>query len=233
MKVNCRTITLTDAVIQVLDRVTCLGVVIDSQLTFADNVKKLAGSCFYQLRQLCAVRRSLTTDAATTLVHTLISSRVDYCNSVLYGMCEVYLRPLQSVLNAAARLITDKRKFDHITSTIRDDLHWLPVRQRIVFKLCSIVSKCLRRTAPSYLADLCTCVSATTALTRLRSSSHGDLIIPRSRLSRYGSRSFAVCGPAAWNSLPVAVQDLSSSASSFCRHLKTELFSRAYGVFPP
>jgi len=60
-----------------------------------------------------------------------------------------------------------------------------------------------------------------------------DRIIPRSRLSRYGSRSFAVCGPAAWNSLPVAVRDLSSSASTFCRHLKTELFSRAYGVFPP
>ena len=94
MKVNCRKITLTDAVIQVSDRVTCLGVVIDSQLTFADNVKKLAGSCFYQLRQLRAVQRSLTTDAATTLVHALISSRVDYCKSVLYGMCEVYLRPL-------------------------------------------------------------------------------------------------------------------------------------------
>ena len=65
---------------------------------------------------------------------------MDYCNSVLYCMREVYLRPLQSVLNAAARLITGKRKFDRITSTIRDDVHWLPVRQRIVFKLCSMVS---------------------------------------------------------------------------------------------
>ena len=74
-------------------------------------MKKLAGSCFYQLR---AVRRSLTTDTATTLVHALISSCVDYCNSVLNGMCEVYLRPLQLVLNSAARLITGKRKFDCI-----------------------------------------------------------------------------------------------------------------------
>ena len=78
-------------------------------MTFAENVKKLAGSCFYQLRQLRTVRRSLTTDAETTLVHALISSRVDYCNSVLYGMCEAHLRPLQSVQNAAARLITGKR----------------------------------------------------------------------------------------------------------------------------
>jgi len=132
-KINTRTITLADTDIQVSDMVTCLGVVIDSQLTFAHNVKKLAGSCFYHLRQLRAVRRSLTTDAAKTLVHALISSRVDYCNSVLYGVCEVHLRPLQSVLNAAARLITSKRKFDHIASTVRNDLHWLPVRQRILF----------------------------------------------------------------------------------------------------
>jgi len=76
----------------------------------------MAGSCFYQLRQLGTVRRS--TDAAKTLVHALISSRVDYCNSVLYRICEVHLRPLQSVLNAAAKLVTGERKFDHITDTI-------------------------------------------------------------------------------------------------------------------
>jgi len=104
----------------VSDTVTCHGVVTDSQLTFADNVKKLAGSCFYyQVRQLRAVRRSLTTDAATTLVHALISSRVYYCNSVLYGICEVHLRPLQSVLNTAA--------FDHITK-LSYLLTYLPFR---------------------------------------------------------------------------------------------------------
>ena len=92
---------------------------------------------------------------AVTVVHALISSRVDYCNSVLYGMCEAHLHPLQSVQNAAVRLITGKRKFDHIASTMRDDLHWLPLRQRILLKLCLLVSKCLRRAAPSYLTDLC------------------------------------------------------------------------------
>jgi len=147
-------------------------------------------------------------------------------------MYEAHLRPLQSVKNAAARLITGKRKFDHIASTIRDDLHWLPVRQRILFKLCSLVSKCIRRGAPSYLSDLCAPVSATTAHSSLRSSSRGDLMIPRSRLSRYGSRSFAVCGPTAWNSLLAAVRDFSSSSSSscFCSHLKTELYRGACGV---
>ena len=139
-KVNNRTITLADVVIEVSDAVTCLGVVTDSQLSFANHVKKLPVSCFYQLRQLRTyVRRSVTTDAAKTLVHTVISSCVDYCNSVLYGICEVHLYPPQSALNAAAKLVTGF-KFDHITGTdepLRDELHWLPVRQNILFKLCT------------------------------------------------------------------------------------------------
>jgi len=162
-------------------------------------------------------------------VHALISSRVDYCNSVLYGVCEVHLRSFQSVLNAAARLITGKRKFDHIASTMHDDLHWLPVQQHILFKLCTLVNKCLRCTAPSYLTDMCIPVSTASGRLCLRSCSRRDLRIPHSRLSRYGSRSFSVSGPTGWNSLPTALRDLSSS-SCFCRRLKTELFSRAYGV---
>ena len=71
--------------------------------------------------------RTLSTDAAKTLVHALISCRVDYCNSILYGACAAHLRPLQSVLNGAARLIAGKRKYDHITDTMCHDLHWLPV----------------------------------------------------------------------------------------------------------
>jgi len=112
-------------------------------------------------------------DAAKTLVHALITTRVDYCNSVLYGITTTNLRPLQSVINAAARLITGKCKFDHITDTLRDDLHWLPVRQRIQFKLCSLVSKCQRRMAPTYLADMCIPVSATSGRTHLRSAVTG------------------------------------------------------------
>ena len=92
-------------------------------------------SCFYQLRQLRSIWRSLFTDAAKTLVHSLISIRVDYCNSILYGATNIVGRRLQSVLNAAARLISNKRKFDHITPVLRDQLHWLPIRQRIEFKI--------------------------------------------------------------------------------------------------
>ena len=87
--------------------VSWLGVLLDSRLTFAPHVRRLSGKCFYHLRQLKTVRRSLTEDAATSLVHAFVTSRIDdYCNSVIYGARAVHIQPLQNVLNAAARLIS-------------------------------------------------------------------------------------------------------------------------------
>ena len=91
-----------------------------------------AARCFYHLRQLWTIRRALSDDNARMLVHyPLISNRVDYCNSILHRVAAVHLRPLQSVLNPAARLIVRKRKFDHITPTLRNNLHWFPIDKRI------------------------------------------------------------------------------------------------------
>ena len=86
------------------------------------------------MRQLRLVRTSLTSDAAKTLVHAFISSRLDYCNSLLYGIGDGLVKKLQAVPNSAARVVTGTRKYDHITPVLRD-LHWLPVRHRIDFKV--------------------------------------------------------------------------------------------------
>ena len=144
--------------------VTCLGVTIDQQLTFADHVKCITGCCFHCLRQLCSIRRTLTTDAAIALVNTLIISHIDYCNTVLagvYGMYGIHLQQFHGVLNAAARLIVLKRKFDSISfsSTIHDVLHWLPIQQHIEYKLCTPVFNCLHCAAPVYLSTTCQPVS--------------------------------------------------------------------------
>ena len=114
---------------------TCLGVLVDDEMTFAAHIRRLTGRCFCQLRQLRTVRRALTVDAARTLVHAFIIGRVDYCNSVFGSTSAVRLRPLQLVLNAAARLIVRKQKFDRITASKRDELHWLPVLQWYHYKL--------------------------------------------------------------------------------------------------
>ena len=94
---------------------------------------RLSSLALYHHRQLWSIRSALSADNAKMLVYALVASRVDYCNNILHQDAAVHLRPLQSVLNAAARLVVKKRKFDSITPTLRDDLHWLLVRLRLDF----------------------------------------------------------------------------------------------------
>jgi len=95
--------------------IKCLGIFIDTNLTFAPHVRRAAASCFWQIRQLWKIRQSLSVENTKTLVYALVASRVDYCNSVLYHVAAANIRPLQSVLNAAARLVLKLRKFDRVS----------------------------------------------------------------------------------------------------------------------
>ena len=88
-------------------------------------------------------------------MHALVHSRLDYCNSVLARLPWALV---QQQLNSAARLIFGLKCFDHITSALMD-LHWLPYPQRITYKLCMNMFKCLHGSAPAYLADYCTSTS--------------------------------------------------------------------------
>ena len=129
-KVNRDCIVLDGFNIKPSPEVTLLGVVIDEELKFTSHIKRLTGRCYYQLRQLWTVRCALSKETLKLLVHALIISRLDYCNSVFNNVAAVHLHPLQSVLHAAARLVVQKRKYDHITDK-RDYLHWLPINYRI------------------------------------------------------------------------------------------------------
>ena len=106
-------------------------------------------------------------------MHAFVSSRLDYCNSMLFGINESLLDKLQSVLRAAARLVQQKKKFDSISTDIRDKLHWLPIRQRIEFEICVLVHRCLQGTAPDYLAEMLTLTADVPALPRHRSAALG------------------------------------------------------------
>ena len=122
--------------------------------------------------------------------------------------------------NAAARIIVRKRKCDHITASIRDDLHWLPVRQRVEFKLCRLVYKCLHQSAPSYLAAMCVHIYELDGRRHLRSAAHGDLVKPTTRGRTYGQSSFAVAGSSIWNSLPSFLKDYSLAINEFQKSLQ-------------
>jgi hypothetical protein len=163
------------------------------------------------------------------LVHALICTRVDFGNAVYIGLSSDNTHKLQSILNAAARLIGDIPKFAHISVYIRDSLHWLPVRKRIQFKTLTLMRNCIVGSAPSYLKELCTFVSSLPARPTLRSSSRGLLVVPRVHSATAQSRSFANVGPSIWNRLPLSLrlELLSLSPSQFRKRLKTILFAGA------
>ena len=119
---------------------------------------------------------------------------------------------LQSVQNAAAWLVTGARRCDHITPILRQlGLHWLPVRQRVLFKIAVLVFQCLVGQAPSYLSDDCQPVSDSRPR-RLRSS---DSLVRRAH-NTYGDRCFATAGPRVWKSLPAETLELSSTELLNC-----------------
>jgi len=122
-----------------------------------------------------------------------VSSRLDYCNSLLYGVNDSLLKKLQIVHNAAARVVTGVRKFDHI-SPVLHELHWLPVRHRITHKLATIVYKCLHRLAPSYLDDDCMPVTTVAGRRHLRSADSRCLVVSRTK-TVLSTCNFAVAGP--------------------------------------
>ena len=130
---------------------------------------------------------------------------------------EDLLQRLQSVQNAAARFITVARKYDHISPVLRD-LHWLPLRQRIIFKIATLMHQCLNGLAPPYLATDCIAISSMPGRRQLRSATSGQLYIPRTKTMTFGPRSFKVSGPTIWNDLPARLKDssLSKTLSENC-----------------
>ena len=160
----------------------------------------------------------------TALVHAFVTSRLDYCNSMLAGIRDGLIDQLQIVLRVAALLVLRKRKFDPILADIRDRLHWLPIRSRIDFKLGLLVCKCLHGIAPAYLTEMLVQKSTVPALSRLRSTARGDLLVPRTKTKTIGPRSFATSGPALWNNLPDDLRDPSLSLTVFKQRLKSYLF---------
>jgi len=183
----------------------------------------LAAVCrsgFFQLRQRRSIRHSLTPAAVEMLVHAFISSRLDYCNQLFLGVTGRLLDKLQSLQNAAARLVIGARKFDRITPVMQE-LHWLPVRQRVRFNTAVLVFKCLHGLALEYLSEYC---KLTTGRSHLRSA-NACLLSVLCTHTTYGDRSFAVSGPVAWNSLPEALRSSDVTEETFRRQLKTFLFN--------
>ena len=156
------------------------------------------------------------------MVHAFVTTHLDYCNSLYYGLPKKQIKRLQGIQNTAARLVTGTRKYDHITPILRE-LHWLQVDTRIIFKYLLITFKCIHGLAPKYLSDLLTLKKNR----GLRSDNKLLLVKPKSRLVTYGDRAFSNAAPKLWNALPDKIR-LSESLEDFKSGLKTYLFRKSY-----
>ena len=215
-------ISVNGTVIHCTPTVRNLGFFFDETLTMNYHISKVCQSVYLQLRNISRIRHLLDLDTCKILIHSLVTGRMDYCNSLLYGLPKSSLSRLQKMQNMAARILKNKKKNDHITHVLKE-LHWLPVENRIEYKIACLVFKCLAGSAPTYLNSH---IKQYQPPRSLRSSNSLTLETHLSR-TKLSDRSFTNAAPRIWNSLSYNTRS-SETFDSFKTKLKTELFRRAY-----
>jgi hypothetical protein len=211
-------ISVGNANINPCAKVRNLGVIFDSNMTMEAHVNNICKTSYFYIRLLGKLRKFLDKETGAMITHAFVTSRLDYCNSLLYGISSSLSTKLQHVLNTAARIVTRTRIGNHITPVLKT-LHWLPVVQRCAFKRALLTFKVIHGLAPSYLCDL---IRYNSSSCDLRSISDVLLEVPKFK-SCLGSRAFVFSAPKLWNSLPYDVRTC-ASLTIFKSKLKTYLF---------
>ena len=223
-------INIGDYLVPINKEVCNLGAMFDKHLTMSCHINKICRSASLALRNIGSVRKYLNQQSTERLIHAFITTRLDYCNSLLYGLPAKAINKLQRLQNSAARLETRSKIREHITP-ILSKLHWLPVKQRTVFELLLTTFRIIHNYAPKYLTEL---LESYSPRRTLRYGSQNQLvaynyIVTRSSTTIYGDRAFSIAAPKLWNSLPVPVtfKDI-DSLHIFKSKVKTYLFQDAY-----
>ena len=200
------------------DTVHNFGVVFDGDFNFCQHISQVCKSCFYHIRDLRRIQHHISISTAKTISMALISSRLDYCNSLLNNIAKRDLAKLQRVQNCLARVVLRAPRFS-LSLPLLKQLHWLPVSYRIDFKLSTLAYRALStQQQPSYLASL---LHLSNIPRQLRSSISQQLIVPKTKLN-LGKRTFSVAGTRAWNELPFTLKT-SETIAIFRKKLKTSI----------
>ena len=227
-KVTFNTLRVGNTQVTSLSQAKNLGSWFDAQMNLNTHVTKCCQAAFFHLFNISCIRKFLTHETVQILVNAFVTSRLDYCNSLLYGLPATQLNKLQRVQNAAARLICNIARFDHI-SPILFELHWLPIKYRINVKILLITYKALHGLAPNYITELIT----VKPLSRYNLRSDGELFLQRPTIkssATLGDHSFALAAPTLWNELPTEIRH-ANSILTFKKLLKTFLFKKAFYQF--
>ena len=216
-------LSICDSIINASECVKDLGVQFDRFLNLEPHVRSVCKRAYYQIHLVSKIRKFITEDSARTLIQSNVTTLLDYCNCLLVGLPDSLIALLQRVQNCAARIIKCVNKYSHVTPILKE-LHWLPIKFRIDYKVILLTFKALNNLAPSYLMEL---IQPYQPRRSLRSSGQNLLQVPSYRTKRYGARSFAYVGPQLWNNLPDNMRNM-SDLSTFKTALKTHLFNLAF-----
>ena len=210
--------------IQLSKCVKYLGGHLDSNLSFKDHIAKKCKAALINFNRIRSIRKVITREVCVTLVLSLCVSHLDYGNSMLFGLPSSSIKPMQRVQNMCAKIVLKKSKYDSNTECLKE-LHWLPIKARIEYKILTIMFNTVKGNAPAYLKSL---VEARTVTRLTRSSdNHYLLKVPRTKTKTYGPRAFQICGPVLWNGLPNYLRR-SESLTIFKKKLKTHLFNQHF-----
>ena len=182
------------------DTVRNLGVVFDSDFNFHQHISQVCQSFFYHIRDLHRIQRHISISTAKTILTALISSCLDYCNSLLNNIAKRDLAKLQRVQNCLARMVLRAPQFSPSLPLLRQ-LHWVPVSYRINFKLSTLTYHALSTQQPPYLA----CLLHLSNIPRQLRSSISQLIVPKTKLN-LGKHAFTVAALWVWNELPITLE---------------------------
>jgi len=161
-----------------------------------DHIKKICKTCHFHLTNVSKIRTYLDCESTETIIqHAFVTTNLDYCNAILYGLPKVLLNCLQLVQNTAARIVTFTRRYEHVISSLAD-LHWLPVEYRIICKILLLVYKAINGFSPSYISNL---------------------------LLSYSDQRFSIIGPKLWYSIPSSLRN-ANSLNCFQKNLKRHIY---------
>ncbi len=227
LKTTTSTIRVGEKTIRSVRSARNIGGYFEEDMKKETHVTHTCKAAWYRLHQISKIRFYITEDQTKTLVHAYVTSKLDLNNSLLTGITSTLLSRLQLIQNCAAKVIVRQKKHGHVTP-ILINLHWLPVQQRICFKILLLTYKAVNGSGPQYLQELLKfCVKGRYDLRSTKDPLR--LRIPSSNLITYGDRSFRIMAPHLWNSLPPAVRGC-MTINSFKTAVKTILFKDACNI---